>query len=127
MGLTIGRLIAWLRRRRPGGPRVTTVRYYDLLTEVPLRLPPRVMALVRPDGHKKWAVFECPCGRGHRITLNLHQSRWPRWTVDVTPQGPTVAPSIHVLDQRGCHFLLRRGEVRWVKRRGRFRRDGRDA
>lgn len=86
--------------------------------EVPARLPFRVAALVVTAGKARWVAFDCPCGRGHRVMLNLDPRRHPAWRVEnLSPL--TIEPSID--DRTGpghCHFFLHRGRVIWVRGRG---------
>jgi hypothetical protein len=83
--------------------------------EVPVRLPRKGAVLVAPEGIATWLAFDCPCGIGHRIMLNLDQLRYPRWRVhEADPL--TVWPSVDdQIAMRRCHFVLRRGEVTWVR------------
>lgn len=63
----------------------------------------------------KWLAFDCPCGTGHRIMVNLDKNRNPHWSI-VNPDRLTVRPSV---DYRGsdrrCHYLIRDGRVIWVR------------
>jgi hypothetical protein len=83
--------------------------------EVPEQLPSRGAVLVAPDGRPTWLAFDCPCGTGHRIMLNLSESRRPRWTLsDHTPL--TLSPSIDDVGVgRRCHFFLQRGKIQWAR------------
>ena len=86
--------------------------------EVPARIPKRRAYLVATAILCKWLVFDCPCGTGHRIMLNLDRSRFPYWrlTLSATRQI-TLAPSIDYHDEyRRCHYFLRKGRVIWAKR-----------
>lgn len=80
---------------------------------IPATLDPRVVyALGSPA---KWLVFECPCGRGHQIQLNLVHAGGAQWTLTTDGDGqPTLRPSIDVRDERRCHFWLNSGRARWV-------------
>lgn len=90
--------------------------------EIPTELPVRGAALVSGGGHARWLAFDCPCGKGHRIMLNLDPVRRPAWRL-VCDVPLTVSPSI---DDRGigrrCHFFLHRGQIQWAWTRGRTRR-----
>ena len=62
----------------------------------------------------KWLVMECPCGTGHRLSVNLATHAQPRWTVTETGGGVSVTPSLDVKQpSRRCHFWIREGRVRW--------------
>lgn len=83
--------------------------------EIPERLPPRGAALVGSVDAPKWVAFDCPCGDGHRIMLNLDQGRRPYWRA--TRLNPlSLHPSIddRSVGHRRCHFLMLHGRVKWV-------------
>jgi hypothetical protein len=82
--------------------------------EIPETLRPYEAALVVSEGMSKWLAFDCPCGKGHRVVLNLDASRWPRWTVSA--DNPlTVSPSVDMdTRDRRCHYILYYGHVNWV-------------
>lgn len=84
--------------------------------EVPPRIRPRRAFLVATPTRHKWLAFDCPCGAGHRVLLNLDRTRRPFWTVRVSRRGAlTLRPSVDYGDgPRSCHFLLRQGRVSWV-------------
>lgn len=81
--------------------------------QVPQKLKPRrLYAIGSPH---KWVVFECPCGRGHQIHLNLAHPGRAQWTLAVDEQGrPTLFPSIDVRAERRCHYWLRHGRTHWA-------------
>lgn len=93
---------------------------FDLLTQsTPMfptgeRIPPGKLLVVR-DGHiEKWACLACPGGCGKTISLSLNPTRRPRWRVALDFWGrPTVQPSVHQLNDCGCHFWIRGGRVEW--------------
>src|SRR5688572_25940487 len=87
----------------------------DAADEVPERLPVRTAVLIGTVSSPKWIAFDCPCGRGHRILLNVDDSRSPQWSVRAA-SPLTVWPSIDAEHQfRRCHFILRNGKVTWVR------------
>ncbi len=80
--------------------------------ELPEKLNPRLVYLIGDPA--KWAVFRCPCGRGHQVSLNLAHAERAHWTVDIDEQQrPTIKPSVDVRDLRRCHFWLSQGRVSW--------------
>jgi uncharacterized protein DUF6527 len=83
--------------------------------EVPESLPHHGAVLVETSGSPTWLAFDCPCGSGHRIMLNLSHDRWPRWTLK--SRSPlTVEPSIDAVNSgRRCHYFLKRGTVHWAR------------
>ncbi|MGI9112850.1 MAG: DUF6527 family protein [Gaiellaceae bacterium] len=70
-------------------------------------------------------MFECPCGRGHRLAVSLQQSHRPSWRLGLGKDGPSLFPSIDSVADRRCHFWLRDGRVRWVRRYRQETRGGR--
>jgi hypothetical protein len=82
--------------------------------ELPAGLPRMGAILVGPGSAPKWLAFNCPCGAGHQIMLNLDRRRSPFWTVTDT-RRLTIVPSV---DARGparrCHYFVRHGTVSWV-------------
>lgn len=81
-------------------------------SDLPTILHPRRMYLLgQPE---KWAVFACPCGRGHAIDLNLSHSGRARWAV-MGKDRPTIYPSVDVRGDRRCHFWLSDGLVCWCE------------
>jgi Family of unknown function (DUF6527) len=88
--------------------------YYASVADIPKVLSRHEIALVRAGDRLKWAVFECPCGYGHRIMINLDPRRRPVWRIaHVSPLS--VVPSIDSREKRRCHFWLTSNHVRWVK------------
>jgi len=110
LGTGVRRLIARFRLGRTW--RVTaSVTAADL---VPDHLPRRRAFIVTNDVGPSWIAFDCPCGRGHRIMLNLSSQRRPKWQV-TDPKRLAIRPSIDSFDGGArCHFWLRDGRVEWA-------------
>lgn len=91
--------------------RVITVTDRAML---PVELHPRRLYVVgarRP----KWALLDCPCGRGHTIELNLTNPTRSRWEVTTGKDGrPSIHPSIDFQGQPQCHYWLKDGRIHWV-------------
>ena len=85
--------------------------------EVPDRIPVRRAFLVGVSPKWKWLVFDCPCGAGHRIILNLDRGRGPYWTLRLSGRRRiTIHPSIDYRGQNGpCHYFIRNGRVVWAR------------
>lgn len=107
------RFIDSWRRRRWSAPRVSSVEYYRSVAELPKLIRRRTIAIVRSEGRYKWVAFECPCGYGHRVLLNLDPGRKPSWNL-VRERPPTINPSIDVQEARRCHFWIKSGQIQWV-------------
>jgi Family of unknown function (DUF6527) len=103
----------WWQTRHPGPWRVGLV--VPEADQVPEEIPTGEATLVASGGFRKWLAFDCPCGTGHRVMLNLDRGRWPFWTVfDDHPL--TVSPSVDMeTPARRCHYSLYYGHVNWVR------------
>ncbi|WP_433862722.1 DUF6527 family protein [Streptomyces sp. L7] len=65
---------------------------------------------------EKWLVFDCPCGRGHRVMLNLDPENRPLWRIN-TALPLTLYPSVDERSNVGrCHYVVRAGRARWIER-----------
>lgn len=86
------------------------------VADVPDTIPPRHAVVVGGPSRDKWLVFDCPCGRGHRVMVNLDPDNRPRWRV--TREWPmTLIPSVDERSAVGhCHYVVRDGHVRWIER-----------
>ena len=90
------------------------------MDEVPLSIRPRRAYLVGTSSRPKWLVFDCACGGGHRILLNLDPVRRPCWTLRLskTTKALTLHPSVDYHDDcRTCHYVLSNGRIKWVRLR----------
>lgn len=112
--MAINRHIRWWQRlpRR----RWRLVLVVDEADEVPDRLPRRAAVLAGPAQNPKWIAFDCPCGQGHRVMLNLDHRRPPTWLL-VNQRRLTLSPSIDDYAVGRCHFFIRQGKIKWVQSR----------
>jgi hypothetical protein len=86
----------------------------DAGDEVPERLPPRGVVLVGDVARPTWIAFDCPCGRGHRLMVNLDPARRPRWRIE-SLRPLSIRPSIDdITSDRRCHFFIRSGKIAWA-------------
>ena len=118
------RLTDLWRRIVPGTPKIDGTSFYAGHSDLPKALPRHELALVGGDDkHPKWAVFECPCGTGHRIAVPLTARNRASWRVSRDANGqPSLHPSIDSADGARCHFWLSGGRVRWSPSRTAGRR-----
>src|SRR5664280_2280536 len=123
MGRVKDRAIDWVRRQKLSVPKFTELAYYERQSGAPTSLPRHVVAVIGTIEHPKWATFECPCGTGHTIMVNLSASRRPYWRLSSDKAGPSLSPSIDFRDSytRG-HFWLHDGRVRFTRDSRRRRR-----
>lgn len=64
-----------------------------------------------------WALFRCPCGCHHVISLSLQKIHNPNWKVYKNLSGrPTVYPSVWQIQGCHSHFWIKDGRVYWVKK-----------
>jgi hypothetical protein len=113
----IATIIGWYRRLRLTRPKFSRLQYIPTRAAAPATLSPRTLYIVGSENQPKWAVFTCPCGRGHQIDLDLQRGHRPRWRVELNSGRPSVRPSVDVRSAVRCHFLVRRGRVVWVHAR----------
>lgn len=94
--------------------RVTRIIAVAGRAELPEDFHPRRLYLLGATT-PKWALLDCPCGRGHTIELNLANPARTRWTVTTNKAGqPSVHPSIDYQGQPRCHYWLTDGLIHWV-------------
>lgn len=83
--------------------------------EIPAVIPKRRAVIVRSGRTPTWVAFDCPCGTGHRIMLNLDGGRRPHWSI-TKPSPLTIYPSVDdATSTRRCHFFIRGGRVVWAR------------
>ena len=82
--------------------------------EVPEHLPHRGVILVGPSESATWVVFDCPCRAGHRLLVNLDNTRHPSWRIE-SHKPLSIHPSIDdITPERRCHFIVRAGKIIWA-------------
>jgi hypothetical protein len=107
------------RRARRSAPsshsRISQVVSVPSRAGLPKRLNPQRL-YVLGGTVPKWAVFDCACGRGHTIELNLANPSRSRWKVTTSAAGfPSIHPSIDFQSEPRCHYWLRNGRVYWTR------------
>ena len=108
------KLLSWLRSLRVVWRPWAIAGHVGAADEIPDQLPEKGIILVGVGDSPTWAALDCPCRKGHRLMVNLDRSRLPVWTID-SVKPLTLRPSIDDITQaRQCHFLIRRGRIRWV-------------
>lgn len=113
----IGRVLGAARRLQSRLPRRRWRVLRDpvpSVLDIPAELPARAAVVVAKGGSEQWLAFDCPCGNGHRVILNLDASDRPSWRISERDRL-SVTPSVDevTLDRR-CHYILRKGLVKWV-------------
>lgn len=72
-----------------------------------------VVAIQQVGSVRKWAIFKCPCGCKETVALNLMQSHYPSWKVEIkSSKDFSIHPSI---DSTTCkaHYWIKHGLVVW--------------
>jgi hypothetical protein len=98
----------WFRRKKYEGLRIV-----ERASEVPEDTGSLIF-LVQRNGSPLWAILDCPCRTGHRLSVNLRQSEEPFWTVRQEGHLVTLHPSLWYKDQCRSHFWITRNKVKWV-------------
>lgn len=119
LAITRTRVVRSYRRARNGHAksRVNQVVVLADRSGLPEQLDPRCV-YVLGAATRKWALLDCPCGRGHTIELNLANPARTRWKVTTNNTGqPSIHPSIDYRGNPRCHYWLRDGRIHWVPNR----------
>jgi hypothetical protein len=80
-------------------------------------IPPEIghdIYIVEKQRRRVWAVFNCPCERGHRLVVNLSRTRLPFWEVSVRKGRASFWPSLWMRGLCKSHFWIRGNRVYWV-------------
>ena len=108
------RLLSWYSTASVRWRRWRLVATVDAGDELPETLPRRGVVLVGASSRPQWAVFDCPCKNDHRLMLNLDTRRYPCWQI-IESRPLSIRPSIDAASDVGrCHFVVRRGRIRWA-------------
>lgn len=86
----------------------------DDADEIPVKLPLRGATLVGTLKQPKWIAFDCPCGKNHRLLINLASSRSPFWRV-LNEFPLTLSPSVDFHGKIRCHYFITNGVTVWAK------------
>ena len=106
----IVRIMPRLLRRR----RFTGARIVERVSEIPSQTGALIYVVER-NGNPQWAVFDCPCRTGHRLSVNLRATDYPHWTLKRERDFVTLSPSLWYRDQCHSHFWIKQNRVKWVR------------
>lgn len=96
-------------------PSFRCVSVVESADDIPSTMERNAAVLVGSSQYPKWIAFDCPCGKGHRIMLNLDRSRYPFWSAHQDRDRLSISPSVDYEDEcRRCHYFIRNGKVIWV-------------
>ncbi|MFC4859458.1 DUF6527 family protein [Actinophytocola glycyrrhizae] len=83
--------------------------------EIPRKLIPRTVVVVRVGDRRTWIAFDCPRHHNERVMLNLSTRRRPCWRIEQEPKL-TLYPSVDAYHSgQRCHFWVRQGKPKWVE------------
>jgi hypothetical protein len=109
----IAKLSRWFKSQKKEPQYFEGVHRVSSMSAIPADIA-RDIYLVEKGRRRAWAVFNCPCGRGHRLVVNLSTSRRPHWTVSVRKGLASMWPSLWLKQQCRSHFWIRRNRVYWA-------------
>jgi len=99
------------RDYRKSAHRYSSVAFVDSLPDVPIHVGNEIY-IVGSSERAKWVVFDCPCLKGHKLTVNLMKSRYPHWSLKLSGGKVSLSPSIVVTDHPcKSHFWLKSNQI----------------
>lgn len=106
-----------IRRHIFKGAVFSSVEVLDSMADLPEKLR-TVIYVIGTKTKYKWVVFNCPCGCGERLDVNLMQSRYPFWNLKLQGGKASLSPSVWVpTDRCGSHFWLIDSQVHWFRKK----------
>ena len=106
---TFLKMFRWVRQKSIH--QYSGVKFVYSLPDVPAQVGNHIY-IVGSSVATKWVVFNCPCSKGHNLTVNLMKSRYPRWTLKLSGNKVSLNPSIIVTDHPcRSHFWLSSNQV----------------
>ena len=112
----IGWMVRFLARKAPQffrRSRYKGVKVVERMSDVPSKLGGSIF-LVERAGNKQWAVLECPCRTGHRLTITLREGDDPHWVANQRDKNISLHPSLWLTEECSSHFWIRDNKVTWV-------------
>jgi hypothetical protein len=98
-------------RRLKSTHQYSGIKFVGSLPEVPAEVGNDIY-IIESFNTAKWVVFNCPCSRGHKLTVNLMKSSYPRWTLRLSGNKVSLSPSVVVTDHPcRSHFWLKSNHV----------------
>src|SRR5207247_1113350 len=98
----IERLSSWFKSREKEPPYFDRIHTVPRMSAIPADTG-RNLYIVEKGHRRAWAVFNCPCERGHRLVVNLSPSRRPYWSVSVRRGLASFWPSLWLKEQCRSH------------------------
>jgi hypothetical protein len=112
----MNKMVAFFARKAPQifrRSRYSGVKVVERVSDVPASTGPSIFVVERA-GHHQWAVFDCPCRTGHRLTVSLRKDDHPHWTAEWRGKKVSFHPSLWLSGACRSHFWIRDNKVMWV-------------
>ena len=93
-----------------------TIEYYCFkkVDDIPQNIESKIVYIIGEKGFEWLAVFNCPCGCGDIIQLNLLKEATPSWRFMCHRNGRiSVSPSINRIVNCQSHFNIVKGKIKW--------------
>ncbi len=109
----VRRLSRWFKSQKKEPQYFGRVHTVATMSAVPSEIG-RDMYIVEKGRRRVWAIFNCPCERGHRLVVNLSPSRRPYWSVSVRRGLASFWPSLWLKQDCKSHFWIRNSRIYWA-------------
>jgi hypothetical protein len=102
----------WFKKPSIKAPEYDKIQYVSSISDVPKKLD-KTIFIVRSGDRYKWAVFKCPDNCGNRVEVNLMESKYPFWRLEIKRKKVTLEPSV-IVESCHSHFCLINSKVVWA-------------
>ena len=69
-------------------------------------------------GHPRSVLFQCPCGCGDVVVINVDRAAGPAWRLRLSDGSLSLMPSVWRTTGCKSHFILWKNQVWWCRFRG---------
>src|SRR5882762_3120626 len=109
----IEKLLRWFKIQKDQPQYFDRVHTVSRMSAIPSDIA-RDIYVVEKGWRRAWAVFNCPCERGHRLVVNLSPRRNPCWRLSVRGGLASLWPSLWLKEECRSHFWIRRNRIYWA-------------
>lgn len=112
----MNKMIAFFARKAPQifrRSRYSGVKVVERVSDIPINTGSLIFVVER-NGRRQWAIFDCPCRTGHRLTVSLRSDDHPHWSASWRGASVSLHPSLWLRDACRSHFWIRDNKVKWV-------------
>jgi uncharacterized protein DUF6527 len=89
---------------------------YDVVSELPSHLIPRVIYIEENQKYPWQIVMICPCGCGSNLHMNLINEYDPFWEYEIDKKDRiSLHPSVHRFVGCKSHFFIKKGVIIWCR------------